>query len=397
MTRKVAYVYGSRTKTFLSGTPYYLARALEAFGKKNGAFDVIDVMPKRTREIPLTYLRWCLEAVTNRISLFLLSQTYTNGCTRNISVPKDVTPYFIIWGQYIPSKVLAFRRKHPGARIILYNDATLLDLMETFDYALQTPPPLRVRMVRNEKISYAQSDLIAVFHEKVRARMIKDYGVPPEKIWVIGRGANLDNALLRQSGEHKRSVHDNKFHMMIVGRSPKRKGVFRLIEAIDALTPGERDSLVLTVAGPSESELPTRPYLRTTGFVSADERDLLVAEMAASDLGVLLSDADSLPGSIWEFLVLKVPVWVSNLPGIATALEGYPAIIEDLSQGTSALTARLRTFLRQPQMLSKLRTEKTKSIRFLTWNRPAEFLGEYIRTDSIPAKWRDHGAEVCSR
>ncbi len=396
MTKKTAYLYGARDKTFLSGTPFYLARALEGYGSKSGAFDVVDLAPRRTREVPLTYAKWCLQSGTTRIPLFLLTQTYLNRSTRDLAVPDEIRPYFIIWGQGVPASIQEYRRAHPDSRIILYNDATILDLIQSFDYAANAPRHVREEMFRDEKKGYAQADLIAVFHEEVRTRMIKDYAVPAEKIWVIGRGVNLDAELLSQPHDLRRSALDHKFHMMVVGRGPRRKGVFRLIEAIDALPQNDQDSIVLTVAGPEKSELPSRPYLRPLGFISEDQREMLAGEMAASDLGVLLSNADSLPGSIWEFLALKVPVWVSKLPCIVTALDGYPAIIEDLSQGTPALTARLNTFLHQPKFLPNLVAQNTRSLRALTWDGPAEFLGQYICNDSVQENWRDQGLEMAN-
>jgi glycosyltransferase involved in cell wall biosynthesis len=397
MTTKTAFVYGARSKTFFSGTPYYLARALEAFGKKHNAFNVIDIAPRRTREVPLTYLRWCLESGSIRNPLFLLSQRYHNRSGRGLTVPRDTSPYFImVCCQCPPASIRACRRDRADARIILYLDATLLDLFESFDYAIAPPPLLKRKMLRDEKSSYAQADLIVVFHAGVRDRLINDYGVAPEKIWIIGRGVNLDFDVVSRAKVPRRSLLDHKLHMMVVGKGAKRKGVYRLIDAIDTLLPTEQSRLVLTVAGPDKNELPGRPYLRPLGFVSQDQRDYLAGEMAASDLGVLLSDADSLPGSVWEFLALGVPVWVSRLPCIGPALKGYPAIIEDLSLGTPALAARLRTFLHQPEILATLVASNLKSVDALSWDGPAEFLGQYIRHDRVLDKWRQEGLEVTS-
>jgi glycosyltransferase involved in cell wall biosynthesis len=381
--KKTVYLYGARSKTWLSGTPYYLARAIEADGKEDFAFDVVDIGPKRVREIPLTYFRWCATTGSRRSHLFLFSQEYYDRSGRDIVVPDDVTPYFIVWGQCIPASILAYRRANPDARIIVYNDVTLLELMAMFDYASDIPVSLRERLVQDEKLGYAQADFIAVFHEDNRANLVRNYGVPPHKIRVIGRGVNLSPELVDQPAKTKRSAVDHKFHMMVVGKGPKRKGVFRLIEAIDALTPEEQNSIVLTVAGPEPSELPSRPYLRPLGFLDYDRREELAAEMAASDLGVLLSNADSLPGSIWEFLALKVPVWVSKLPCIET-LAGYPAIIEDLSHGTPALIAKLRSFLGNSDLLATLVAVNSKSLTGLTWQGPAKFFGKYIRLDHVP-------------
>jgi glycosyltransferase involved in cell wall biosynthesis len=382
-------LYGARSKTWLSGTPYYLARAIEANGKEDLAFDVIDIGPKRVREVPLTYLRWCLATGNRRAHLFLFSQEYYDRSGRDIVVPDDVTPYFLIWGQCIPASVLAYRRNRPDSRIIVYNDVTLHELMAMFDYASDIPVGLRNRLVRDEKKGYAQADFIAVFHEQNRTHLVRDYAVPAQKIRVIGRGVNLGPELANRPAVNKRSALDHKFHMMVVGCGPRRKGVFRLIEAIDALTPKERNSFVLTVAGPEPSELPSRPYLRPLGFLDHERREELASEMAASDLGVLLSEADSLPGSIWEFLALKVPVWVSKLPCIEATLEGYPAIIEDLSRGMPSLTARLRSFLGNSDLLAGLVAVNSKSLTDLTWEAPAKFFGEYIRLDRVPPDLND--------
>ena len=385
--RKVAFVYGARDKTWSSGTPYYLARALEDLGKKTNAFDVIDIAPKRVyREVLPTYLRWCLESGSTRVALFLLSQRYQNRCVRDMVVPENVRPYFVVWGQCIPSNILTYCRTHRDARIIRYTDATCLDLIESFDWAANPPRRVRERMIRDEKNSYSQADLIAVFHEDVRSRMIRCYDVPPEKISVVGRGVNLERELLNRRTTQRRSDLDHKFHMMVVGRGPKRKGIYRLIEAIDSLSADEQNRLVLTVAGPERNELPARPYLRPTGFISDRQREKLAAKMAASDRGVLLSEAESLPGSIWEFLALQVPVWVSKLPGIVQALNGFPAVIEDLPLSTPALAARLRAFLYHPDVLAALVAQSKGPLEALTWEGCAEFLGHYICYDRVPDK-----------
>ena len=221
--------------------------------------------------------------------------------------------------------MLAYRRTHRDARIIVYTDMTCLYYPLLNPPLLNPPRCVRERMIRDEKNGYAQADLIAVFHEDVRAQMIGCYDVPPEKVRVIGRGVNLEREILDRRVIQRRSDLDHKFHMMVVGRPAKLKGVYRLIEAIDSLSPDEQSRLVLTVAGPKKNELPARPYLRPMGFIRAHQREKLADEMAASDLGVLLSEVESLPGSICEFLALKVPVWVSTTPGHRLGLEWVPS------------------------------------------------------------------------
>ena len=377
--RKTAFIYGARSRTFQSGTAYYFARALESYGNVREDFEVVDLPPRRPREIPWDSLKWLLASKTSRTSLFLLSKRCHDASGRGLEVDASVQPYFIVFAQCIPASIRACRSSRPDARIIVYIDATLLDLFDDFDYARNPPAHLRVKMLQDERECYEEADLFAVFHATVRDRLIKDYGVSPDKIWVIGRGANLEQEIISSPKAEMRSSRDEKFHMMVVGRGANRKGVFRLIEAIETLSPEERDRVVLTVAGPEPRELPNKPYLRSLGFVSADRREYLAQEMSTSDLGVLLSEADSLPGSVWEFLALGVPVWVTRLPHIEDSLVGYPAIIEELPLALDSLTKRLLTFIHRPEELSALRACKAKSGVGLNWTTPAARLGEYIK------------------
>jgi hypothetical protein len=75
---------------------------------------------------------------------------------------------------------------------IHYINATFLDLFENFDYASDPPANLRKKMLLAERDGYNMTDLFAVFHAGVRARLVNEYGVAHERIWVLRRGVNLD-------------------------------------------------------------------------------------------------------------------------------------------------------------------------------------------------------------
>lgn len=379
MMSKTAFVYGARGPTFLSGSPYYFARALEAYGEARNAFRVVDLPPRRTRELPITFATWCLSSGSRRNTLFLLSKERHDASGRGLIFPASTLPYVIAFTQCVPENILACRRNRPESRLIYYLDATLLDLFETFDYARNPPAGLQQKMLRDELNGYQLADLLVVFHDGVRNRLVADYRVDSSKVWVLGRGVNLDPGRAVSAQSPLRDSQNARLRMMVVGRGPRRKGVFKLIEAIDALEPDEQSKLVLTIAGPKVRELPQRQYLRRLGFIAAHERDHLIAEMQASNLGVLLSEAEGYPGSIWEFLSLGVPVWVSRLPYLAPALQGYPVMFEDLPLTRPALVSRLRSFLHDPQTLSSLRnSDHTSAAEALTWTRPGAQLGEYI-------------------
>ena len=206
MIRKVAFVYGTRGRTGASGTPYYFARALEAFGKRTNSFDEIDVVPKRFRKVLPTYLRWCLQSRSTRFQLFWQSQACVDSSARDMVVAENIQPYFIVWGTTCPVQhagLSPHASRRPDHRVYRHNVPLLSPAQPT--NLLNPPRGVRERMIRDEKNGYAQADLIAVFHEGVRAQMIRDYDVPPEKVWVIGRGVNLERELLDRLATQQRS------------------------------------------------------------------------------------------------------------------------------------------------------------------------------------------------
>ena len=52
--------------------------------------------------------------------------------------------------------------------------------------------------------------------------------------------------------------------------------------------------------------------------------------------------------------------------------------------GTPALAARLRTFLHEPDMLASLVAGNARPFEDLSWDGPAEFIGQYICHDRVP-------------
>lgn len=375
---KAVFVYGSRSPTFLSGTPYYFARALEELAREEKRFEVFDLAPRRVRELPFTFARWCLTYGTRRSALFLLSREYHDAGLRYLPARLGEKPCFIAFTQSVPRSLLEARARH-GAQLVLYLDATFGDLFDTFDYAAHPPPKLRRALLQAERDTYAQVDQFAVFHPAVRDRLVSDYGIETTKIQVMGRGVNLEASLLqRRRTAVPTGGKSGRLRLMVVGRGPKRKGVFKLIDAIDQLSQDEQRQIILTVAGPALQELPERSYLRSLGFISAQRRDYLTQEMAEADLGVLLSEADSHPGSVWEFLSLGVPVWVSRLPHISEALAGFSAVIEDLPLNDESLVRQLRAFLHQPDQLIALRQTNSRPLADLTWAGPVRRIADYI-------------------
>lgn len=377
VNRPRIFVYGARDETFLSGTPYYFSAALRRINEAEGSFTVTNLAPRRTREIPLRWLAWTARMRCARVSLFLLSQPYHDASVPDFS-PRTDDAGCISFSQILPRAVIRHKIAHRNFKLVQYIDATLSQLFVDFDYARNAPSQVRESLLQAERRSYELADQIVAFHEGVKQSLIESYGVPPDRVTVLGRGVNLPADAMCAAGETRMQHTDGRLRLMVVGRGPRRKGVFRLIEAIDALEPEEQARVELHLAGPALHELPHRSYLHPMGFVSAAQRPTLVTTMKSMSLGVLLSEAEGYPGSVWEFLFLGVPVWVSQLPYLEDELRGFPAVIQPFPLERAALTAQLRRFLHDSGLLARLMAHAARPRADLSWAWQASAIAKYV-------------------
>ena len=65
---KTAFVYGARGPTFISGWPYYFAKALQTYGRERNTFSVVDVAPQ-TNEGGPNHVCPLVFGVANRANL----------------------------------------------------------------------------------------------------------------------------------------------------------------------------------------------------------------------------------------------------------------------------------------------------------------------------------------
>ena len=373
-------VYGARDETFWSGTPYYFASALREFGEHAAQpFEVENVGPKRTREVIGTFTKWALANRTTRNRLFLLSPEY-HDCSypSGQCIPPAATA-MVSFSQVMPSAILAHKRAHPEFKLIQYIDATLHDLTASFDWAQSPPPGVLQSLLDAEREAYSLVDRVCAFHDGVADSLVRHYGMDRSKISIEGRGVNLSpDQIDSASSSTSPRAGTAALRMCVVGKDPKRKGVYALIEAIDELSEKEQSQVELTLIGPDVSEIPKRPYIKALGFLQASERPRLAGIMRGCNLGVLLSQAEGHPGSVWEFLTLGVPVWVSALPHVKDEIEGFPAMFEPLPLKHDALVAQLQSLLADPAQLDRLKAGSTRSVQDLGWGRPAASVGRYL-------------------
>nr|WP_281354699.1 glycosyltransferase [Roseospira navarrensis] len=270
----------------------------------------------------------------------------------------------------------AVRRK--GLRVFFYIDATVRDLV-------YLGPRVRAAILEAEAESYRLAAGFFVYHEGVAASLRRDYGVDPPAITVVGKGVPANAEEVRAARAVPR-VSGTSLTLMTVGTHPRRKGVLRLIEAIDRLPADRRARLRYVVAGPARRELPTRDYLAPLGFLGADQRAHLLALMRRADLGVLLSEWEGLPGSIYEFLALGTPCWMSDLPDLGGLTTRPGVIAEPLPLDPARLSGRLAGLLDDRAALGGLRAAAEAHWDGLGWQPVAARVLDTVLADHVEGK-----------
>jgi glycosyltransferase involved in cell wall biosynthesis len=368
-SRRTIWVYGATDATRLSGSPFYFSQALAQGVEGSSRWAVRNVPIIGMREAPFALARWTLSTGLPP-RFFNLSQAYHDASFALAGSHPEPGDIVISFTQVVPQALRA-----PGIVHAAYADATYSQYLTNF---LALSDGLRQRLLQHvlpaEKAQVAATSVFFVYTDDTKRSLVEEYGAPADQVVVAGRGANLERSPPpRPLGDTREQLR-----LMLVGRDFARKGGHALIRAMDMLSERERRRVILVVAGPEASTLPRREYISPLGFVGPECRPKLLNEMAAADLGVLMSSAEGLPGSVWEFLSVGTPVWATRLPGMEEALGGRAAVLEDLPVAVERLAARLRGWLTDRADLERLRTQALQTRTGLGWDRPAALVVETL-------------------
>ncbi|WP_170284184.1 glycosyltransferase family 4 protein [Roseospira marina] len=374
------YVYGGNDPHFHSGRASALLASFAASDHVDPDTRVLPLNYIRTRYMPVTVLRYLVENRGGRAG-FLFSDAYHNRCLRDApaSVPDGS---LVISSAQNVGDVGRTLVRDKGVKLYFYLDATLRQYWGAV-VGTKGADHLR-RLLESERLSFKEAAGFFVYHEGVAAALRDDYGVPRDKIAVIGRGVTIrpDHiAAVRQEGHQEpRPASDQTLTLMTVGKDAARKGVFKVIEAIDRLPEAERRRIRYVVAGPDRSALPARAFVEPLGFVTGEGRRALLTRMRRADLGVLLSEWEGLPGSVYEFLTLGTPCWMSDLPH-TEALRAHPGVVsEPLPIDGARVAERLRAFLHDPAALRDLRQRAESQWDAFTWGPIVQTMSDVMGT-----------------
>lgn len=217
------------------------------------------------------------------------------------------------------------------------------------------------KWVRLEKKLYQNAKTIFTTNENVRKSLIKDYGVPENKVITVGYGLTFDNL------PEFEKTYDGKT-ILFIGMDFERKGGFILLEAFKKVKQAIPDAC-LVIIGPDKDTLKiNQPGVEILGCI----RDRKIIEENYKKASVFV-----MPSLCEPFGLVFLEAMAYKLPCIGTNVDAMPEIIEDGKTGflvplndINSLANKLINLLRDPALMNRIGTDaySTLKLKFSWFN-----------------------------
>ncbi len=167
-------------------------------------------------------------------------------------------------------------------------------------------------------------DGIFALHERQREMICDIFGVPEERVTVMGTGYNSDIFFVDDRRAQKRDPE--KLRLIFAGKLSEKKGVVSLLRALNELECPEDYKLALAGGAGNEGEfLEIQKLARSAPcevtFLGRLDHHALAREMNESDALVLPSFYEGLPLVLLEAMACSLRVLCTDLPGVRDWLD----------------------------------------------------------------------------
>jgi glycosyltransferase involved in cell wall biosynthesis len=384
------WIYGATNASELSGTPFFFYEQFLRIAQERGlgAIKVDKIALTRSRRLPFAAFRWMLQhnfspKAYRTFKLSGLYQTASFNAQQQALAAEDAV---ISFTQILPQSL--YQAASSGLMpVYAYIDLTLTQYFKTYAIWDSIPWYLKDELIQEERRCYGVATKIFCFHNGVKQSLQDDYGLSPSRVVVAESGANFSWAQISSGRERraKRAVSSG-VTLGFVGKDFQRKGLGKIINAIDMLSQAQRELVALHVVGPDLSEVPNRPYLTAHGFIDKlNDFEGFLEVLSKCDFGILLSEAEGFPGSILEFLSLGIPVITSDLEQIVERIEGKGSCIIRRTDGAATLVRLLSDILSDPLVRSRLETAAAAHRDDYTWRKPVSVVMHHLSEDGCLA------------
>ena len=297
---------GSGSPARMSGTPFFFLQAMKAAGQALG-HDVMATTLPRMRELPLATAAWCVAKGGAPPRAFMLSSEFLDASMgRGWGEGMDEADLIIIFGQTLPKALMRSSRQ----KVVLVVDLTLRDYFENYPELANIPPRIVELLIEQERAAYRRADIVACHTSEAARDLMERYGLPSDKVVMFGRGVNWTGPLTQQP---PRLSEGGPINLGLIGVDVFRKGIHQAVAGMDRYREQTGTDLRLIVMGASSYEPLDRSDVEYAGRISKDaDPDRFIDYMEQVHVGVLLSQAEGSPGSVYEFLYFGRPVVVSR-------------------------------------------------------------------------------------
>ncbi|HKE99808.1 MAG TPA: glycosyltransferase family 4 protein [Actinomycetes bacterium] len=204
----------------------------------------------------------------------------------------------------------------PGAGAYCVTDCTVVQALEGGEFSIsQTSPRVADQAVACQHEVFAACAKVFTLSRWAAASVVADYGIPAERVVVVGAGANLAEPVERRPDPARPLL-------LFVGRDWQQKGGPLLLEAFGLLR-GGLPALRLAVVGCSPAL--RDPGVEVVGYLPGgdpDARRRLADLYARASCLVLPSRFDCFPNVLLEAQLAGVPV-------VTLAGQGRPEALAD--------------------------------------------------------------------
>lgn len=343
---------------YRGGSPFNLTRAGKAVGFLTDGWSVF---PDRLR---LRRLLWNLRELVWERSVG--GYQYSRACASDLL---SQVPDSLRHGEVISTFPLFPIENTLRGTLSFYIDATLIQLFEDYGIGRAVSKRIRHEALQRERDQYQIAKHVCCMSRWAAAAVVGYYGVTPDRVHVIGGGANVaaDGDLAGLKRDEPRNVRPIRLGFM--GKDWDRKGLPFLLEVAETLQ-AMGCATVVSAGGFAAESGPKHPQLEAVGFIDKQkDPQRFSAFIRSCHVGCLFSDAEAYGLSNLEFLRLGVPVVTWSVGGMAdTVPEGCGNVF---SKGETAIVVAswIRAHVVDEAAYSALLANVDRNAEHVTWDR----------------------------
>ena len=228
---------------------------------------------------------------------------------------------------------------------------------------------------QEERRAISNADYIIAVSERLRRQLIKNYGVPVERISVIHNA--IDTSKFYSNAENR----DAKM-ILYVGRLSLQKGIDHLLKAFKTVAENDKDAILYIVGeGPQLKDL-----IDLSIDLNLEDRVIFAGRISDEEMKRLYSEASVfvMPSVSEPFGITALESVASRAPTIISIQSGVSEILKNVFKvdfwDTRQMADIILGLLHYPAIKEQMSSQAYKELDTVTWEAAADiFLGVYKR------------------